>query len=355
MLEVEQDEVYGEEYLQDDQHITLLEKILSLQYTFPKVDALVTRVYSKFKWMFSWWFKTFMVLTIVSSMLFLFDPIFFPTILATTHSHTNEVSIIIYYYLIMLFTVVIHEFAHALTCKRYGGQVHKMGLMLYYFQVCAYADTSDAWLFKDKKKRIWTALSGPFMSLFVASLCLWFYVIIEPVEWEHHLVIVKFFEQFGIEVSTLNLIIRELEEASLMAFVANLFVTVMNLLPFLEMDGYFILADILEQPNIRLYSMGYVVNPFRKMLGKAPYPISPTKLSSKIGYAIYGSMCLIFCFGAAAVFLGYLALKAFGKLGSFKMIDYLLISCVVLFVLKTIFLTRIQKKQEFIRKKVISY
>ncbi|TMQ61147.1 MAG: hypothetical protein E6K75_01835, partial [Candidatus Eisenbacteria bacterium] len=48
-----------------------------------------------------------------------------------------------------------HEFAHGLTCKRFGGEVHEMGFLLIYFQPAFYCNISDAWLFREKARRLW--------------------------------------------------------------------------------------------------------------------------------------------------------------------------------------------------------
>jgi putative peptide zinc metalloprotease protein len=57
-----------------------------------------------------------------------------------------------------------HEFAHGLTCKRFGGQVHEMGFLLIYFQLAFYCNVSDAWLFPEKSKRLRVTLRVPISS-----------------------------------------------------------------------------------------------------------------------------------------------------------------------------------------------
>jgi len=66
----------------------------------------------------------------------------------------------------LLVTIVLvvgsaHEFAHGLTCKHFGGEVHEMGFMLIYFQPALYCNVSDAWLFPEKSKRLWVGFAGP--------------------------------------------------------------------------------------------------------------------------------------------------------------------------------------------------
>src|SRR5947207_3505412 len=71
---------------------------------------------------------------------------------------------------IVLLVGSAHEFAHGLTCKYFGGEVHEMGVMLIYFQPALYCNVSDAWLFPDQRRRLWVGLAGPLFELFLWSL-----------------------------------------------------------------------------------------------------------------------------------------------------------------------------------------
>lgn len=57
-------------------------------------------------------------------------------------------------WLTAIFVTTAHEFAHGLTCKRFGGRVHEMGFMLLFFMPTLYCNVSDAWLFPEKSKRL---------------------------------------------------------------------------------------------------------------------------------------------------------------------------------------------------------
>ena len=353
-LEPELDIAYGKEYKEKEGKISLLEKILSFQYSFPHVDRTVTAVYRKFKWIFS---KLIVILIALSLGVFFYE--FYNQYV---NFHIGDVLrknaynwwIIIDYYAIMLFTVVTHEFAHALTCKKYGGQVNKMGIMLYYFQICAYADTSDAWLFKKRYKRILTALNGPLWSLFLASLCLWGYYIVTPIIPGTTSQIHSWLWHSGKDILGIHDVFPAgVEQILIMIMTANLLVSFFNLMPFAEMDGYYILSDLLNSPNIRMLSMGYVLNFFRRLFKKPPYPINPSNIIKKIGYTIYGILCLLF--GAAAVLFILYFLIFQHNIAFHSIFGILIIVSTVLYILKSLFLKKIQRKKEFLRRKVISY
>ena len=48
--------------------------------------------------------------------------------------------------LVLLVVTLLHELAHGLTCKHYGGEVREIGFLLLFFMPCFYCNVSDAWL-----------------------------------------------------------------------------------------------------------------------------------------------------------------------------------------------------------------
>src|SRR3954462_4292090 len=66
--------------------------------------------------------------------------------------------------------ICMHEFAHGLTCKHFGGEVREIGFLLIYFQPALYCNVSDAWLFPERSKRLWVGFAGPYFELFLWSV-----------------------------------------------------------------------------------------------------------------------------------------------------------------------------------------
>jgi putative peptide zinc metalloprotease protein len=119
---------------------------------------------------------------------------------------------------------VFHELGHALTCKHFGGEVHELGLMLLAFTPCLYCDVSDAYQLPDRRKRILISAAGILVEFVLAALA----------------VIVWWFSQPGIvNLVALNIVL-----------ISTVSTLVVNGNPLLRYDGYYILSDLTETPNL---------------------------------------------------------------------------------------------------------
>jgi putative peptide zinc metalloprotease protein len=118
-----------------------------------------------------------------------------------------------------------HEFSHGLTCSHYGGQVKEMGFILIYFSPAFYCDVSDAWMFPKRRHRMFVTLAGGYSQLMFWGLCTIVWRITEPDTFINHtMVVVVVFS--GLQ-------------------------TLLNFNPLIKLDGYYMLSDYLEVPNLR--------------------------------------------------------------------------------------------------------
>ncbi|MCA9218578.1 MAG: efflux RND transporter periplasmic adaptor subunit [Planctomycetales bacterium] len=122
----------------------------------------------------------------------------------------------------------IHEFAHGIVCKRLGGQVRETGLILILFAPMAYVDVTASWRFPSKWQRIAVASAGMHVELFVASVAV--------IWWSR--------TQSALTAQLLYNVI----------LMAGFSTVLFNANPLMRFDGYFILSDLLEIPN--LYEVG---------------------------------------------------------------------------------------------------
>src|SRR6185295_19936904 len=126
----------------------------------------------------------------------------------------------------VVFTVTtIHEFSHGLTCCHYGGKVHEVGFMLIYFNPAFYCDVSDSYMFPKRTNRMAVALAGGFVQLTVWGIC--------TIVWR---------------LTDSNASINQL---ALIVIVFSGLQTLVNFNPLIKLDGYYMLSDYLEIPNLR--------------------------------------------------------------------------------------------------------
>lgn len=132
---------------------------------------------------------------------------------------------LMYLWVILGGAKIIHEFGHGLSCKQFGGECHEMGVMLLVFSPCLYCDVSDSWMLKNKWQRIMIAAAGMYIEILLSSFAIFAWWFTAPGLF-HHLCLNLFF------VSTVSTVI----------FNAN---------PLMRYDGYYMLSDWLEIPNLR--------------------------------------------------------------------------------------------------------
>lgn len=131
----------------------------------------------------------------------------------------------IYMMTTMAVVKVLHEFGHGLSCKYFGGECHEMGVMFLVFTPCLYCNVSDSWMLPNKWSRAAIGAAGMYVELVLATIATFIWWFSEPGLLNHLALSVMFI----CSVSTL----------------------VFNGNPLLRFDGYYILMDILEIPNLR--------------------------------------------------------------------------------------------------------
>jgi putative peptide zinc metalloprotease protein len=127
-------------------------------------------------------------------------------------------------YLGMAIIKAIHEFGHAYFTRKLGGEVHVMGIMLMIFTPVPYVDATAAWGFRSRWHRILVGAAGMIVELFFAAIATFIWA------------------------STGQGLVHSL--AYNIMFVASVTTVVFNANPLLRFDGYYILSDLLEVPNL---------------------------------------------------------------------------------------------------------
>jgi len=120
---------------------------------------------------------------------------------------------------------ILHEFGHGLSCKHYGGECHEIGLMFLVFTPCLYCNVSDSWMLPSKWKRAFIGASGMYVEALLASIATYIW----------------WFSETGL-LNQLSLSVMFICSVSTLLFNGN---------PLLRFDGYYILMDLTEIPNLR--------------------------------------------------------------------------------------------------------
>lgn len=236
------------------------------------IDGFVTAYYQKIgRWIFTPLFLVFSVLVSIAGLAAFArelirgaDP-FAP--IAGSGLAAIVVLVVAYY-----FTIFIHESAHALTCKHYGRMVPKGGFLLYYLMPAFYVDVTDAWL-EPWRHRIAIFWAGPYSGFFLAgfsSLLVWLF--------------------------PAGLVTTVLFKLAVAAYLTNLF----NLMPLLLLDGYWILEQWVEIPQLRERALAFVGGPFWHMLLNRRRPTR-----RELFFSVFGILSAIYTF--LAVFIAFFA------------------------------------------------
>ncbi len=254
----------------------ILDKILRLRYTIPQADRLMEILNNKIGWLWSTKINYFYLFIILVSIVLFSLNLPFIKILAVKYFTGRLLlhpEIWIGFYLGMTILVIFHEFSHAIMCKRYGGKVHEMGMMFYCAIPCFFVDTTDAWMFKNKWHRIMVSLAGPFNTLILACIFGWGWV------------------------SCMHLNFQSLSLIFGAVFLVGILQIFINLIPFIETDGYYILMDILEIPNLRKKSFCYLRSLFgARFNGSANPELSEREKRIYLVYSLFALVSVIFLF-----------------------------------------------------------
>jgi putative peptide zinc metalloprotease protein len=179
-----------------------------------------------------------------------------------------------------------HELGHGYAVKNWGGEVHDIGIMFLVLAPVPYVDASTASGFREKGPRMIVGGVGIAVELFLASLALFVWIAVEP----------------GI-VRTVAYNVMLIGGISTLFFNGN---------PLLRFDGYYVLADALEIPNLGSRSnryLGYLVQRYAFGLVDAD---SPAHSNWERGwFVLYGIASFIYRMMIMFVIILYIAGKFF--------------------------------------------
>lgn len=156
--------------------------------------------------------------------------------LATLLAHSREAihaasTAAPWWYLLPVYlgSIAVHEAAHAFTVKSFGREVPRVGVGWYWVTPVAFVDTSDMWL-ADRWPRIAVSLAGPYANLVLA----------------------------GAASIAAPFVVSPAQAALWQVALVSCLLAVVNMNPLLDLDGYYVLMDWLERPNLRAHTLAWL-------------------------------------------------------------------------------------------------
>lgn len=190
---------------------------------------------------------------------------------------------VVYLWVALGVVKVIHEFGHGLSCKAFGGEVHEMGFLLLCFSPAMYCNVSDSWRLPSKWHRIIISFAGIYVELMIAAAAtfLWWNTPSQPF------------------VNNLCLNLMVVCSVSTVMFNGN---------PLMRYDGYYMLADWIEIPNLRDRANRYLQNlAMDYCLGIEVPPEQYMELTRRILFVSYAIISYIYRWVITFVILKFMA------------------------------------------------
>ncbi|QDV70269.1 Putative peptide zinc metalloprotease protein YydH [Rosistilla carotiformis] len=125
----------------------------------------------------------------------------------------------------ILATKVLHELAHGIVCRRFGARCPEIGVLLLCGTPCMYCDVTDTWSLPSRWQRAAVMLAGVYVEAILAAVAtlIWWFARVGPVYF-----------------TCMNLM-----------FVCGVSTLVFNMNPLMRFDGYYVLSDLVNVPNLR--------------------------------------------------------------------------------------------------------
>jgi len=212
---------------------------------------------------------------------------------------SSVLGLLVYNFVILAPVTAIHEIAHGLTVVHYGGEPKDMGTGWFYFGPMFYCDATDAWAFS-RRHRIMVMLAGNLSTMLIGSA----------------IVVSVYVLPFSPFISSI------LSMTAFWCFYTSLW----NFAPPFETDGYYVLSDLLNMPNLRHDAYAYLKTIVKRALKKPVEELGGYTVRRKrilLGYAVLSVVWLTYMAFQSLTLMSYMAQDA--------AISFLKISSAVLF------------------------
>ena len=197
---------------------------ISIRFSLFNPNRFLKSIQPATEWLFSSWFFVLWVMIGVYSLVCLVDN--WQRVYASSANVLSSGSWI--WLLITWFVLkVVHESAHGIACRKYGGEVPEFGVVFILFAPMAFVNVTSMWRFVNRWQRMVVSAAGMYVEFLVAFLA-----------------IIVWSQTDGV-VASIAFSVMVMSSVTTILFNAN---------PLMRFDGYFLLSDLLAIPN--LYGKG---------------------------------------------------------------------------------------------------
>lgn len=236
-------------------------------------DTYLTRLHEKCKFVYTLWF-TLLTLAFFAFMAWIFIDRW-SEIGSDTWKYYNftekGLGDIVEFWLLFCFLGFFHESAHGLTCKHFGGAVHKMGFLLYYLEPCFFVDVTEVYLYAGKWARIATSIAGIWVELIFCALAS----------------IVWWGTPPGTPVHDFTYKIM---------LITGVGVAIINLNPLIKLDGYYILCELVGIIGLKEDSTAFVSSWCKKHILRLPVEVEFVPRKRRWLFALYATISGIYSY-----------------------------------------------------------
>ena len=227
-------------------------------------DAFLTRVHNALRFAYSGWF-TLLTLAAFAIMAVIFlsgwGEIWRDTVKYYTFTEKGAADLA-EFWLLFCGLGFFHECAHGLTCKHYGGEVHRMGFMLVYLSPAFFCDVGEVYVYGGKWQRIAAIIAGIWVELMfcsAASILWWGTPVGSPVH------------DFAYKIM----------------LITGVAVVLMNLNPLIKLDGYYLFGELIGISTLKESSTEYISSWIKRSLLRLPVDVPYLSPRRRWLFAIY--------------------------------------------------------------------
>ncbi|MCU1287289.1 MAG: hypothetical protein JWO13_3639 [Acidobacteriales bacterium] len=239
--------------------------IIELIYFDP--DKYLTWIHGKLKFVYTNWFTAFALAMCVVMCVILgarWDEVWADSVKFYNFTQKGLLDLV-EFFLVFALLGAVHETAHGMTCKHFGGESHKMGAFLMYLMPGVFCDVTQIYVYGGRWQRVATLLAGVWSEIII---CTWVTILwwLTPQGTFVHDIAYKFILSGGI------------------------FVIIINLNPLARMDGYYIFCELTRFFDLKGNSTALLSNSVRKYIFRMPATVPIMPWRRKLFFLSYGAV-----------------------------------------------------------------